>query len=342
MLALRAGGQAIGWGFQLQSPVVVAGLALLMLLAGLNLSGLFEIGQKLQALGASRTAHRSDSVGAFLTGVLAVAVAAPCTAPFMAVALGSALVMPAPLALMVFLLLGLGLALPYLVLSLSPRLLARLPRPGPWMQTLKGLLAFPMYGAALWLVWVFGRQTGLDATGLLLMAGLFVVLAVWIAGQTGRRPPGLVAAALAAILALGLVIVAVGLSRPPATDRSRDTTNALSSVPWSTEAVATARAEGRPVLVNFTADWCVTCKINEGAALSSPQVAQAIAASNTVYLKADWTRRDDAITRELDRLGRSGVPLYLVYRPGESEPEILPQILTPGLVARAIGGPANP
>jgi thiol:disulfide interchange protein DsbD len=277
---------------------------------------------------------------AFLTGVLAVVVAAPCTAPFMAVALGSALLMPWPMALTVFLMLGLGLALPYVLVSLIPGLLARLPRPGPWMERLKALLAFPMYGAALWLVWVFSRQTGAEALGLLLAAGLGVALAGWLFGlaQTeralGRR--GLILAfsgVVAVAAALAGTVMAVRL---PAEAAGQTEVPGPASAPWSAAAVESALAQGRPVLVNFTADWCVTCKINEAGALTSARTRAALQAANAVYLVGDWTRRDDAITAELQRHGRSGVPLYLLYTPGEAQPRILPQLLTEGVVVEAL------
>ena len=342
LLALRAGGQAVGWGFQLQSPGVVAGLALLMLAVGLNLSGVFHVGAGLQAAGSGPLSRLSGGVGAFFTGVLAVVVAAPCTAPFMAFALGAALLMPWPMALVVFLMLGLGLALPYLVVSFSPRLLAKLPRPGPWMDRLKSLLAFPMYGAGLWLVWVFARQAGEDSLGVLFLAILFLGLGLWLAGinQTRRAQGGAavisaVTATLSIVAAIALTGVAIGQARAEGGDVTA-ASGPLASQPWSVEAVAAARSEGRPVLVNFTADWCVTCKINERTSLSSPRVAEVMAESNVVYLVGDWTRRDDAITRELERRRRSGVPLYLFYAPGSPEPRILPQLLTEGVVIDAL------
>ena len=342
LLALRAGGQALGWGFQLQSPGVVAGLALLMLGVALNLSGVFHIGAGLQGAGHGPLARLPGAVGAFFTGVLAVVVAAPCTAPFMAFALGAALLMPWPMALAVFLMLGLGLALPYLLISLSPGLLARLPRPGPWMESLRNLLAFPMYGAALWLVWVFARQTGGDALAILFAAGLMLALGLWLAGrfQAARAfgQNGLlsgVSALIVLILALGLTVVAAD-SAPRSPPSATDAPGPLASQPWSPEAVQAALAEGRPVLVNFTADWCVTCKINESTALTARRTAEALKARNAVYLVGDWTRRDDAITRELERHGRSGVPLYLLYTPGQSEPRILPQLLTEGVIIDAL------
>ena len=341
LLALRAGGQAIGWGFQLQSPGVVAALALLMLAVGLNLSNVFHVGAGLQGVGSERLSRLPGGVGAFFTGVLAVVVAAPCTAPFMAFALGAALVMPWPMALGVFLMLGLGLAMPYVIVSLSPRLLGLMPRPGPWMERLKALLAFPMYGAGLWLVWVFARQAGEDALGVLFIAALLLAIGLWLVGiNQARRAEGgtavvsAVGAALAIVAAIGLTAAATRLARAEPTGSS--SVEALASQPWSEEAVRAAQVEGRPVLVNFTADWCVTCKINERTSLGSARVAEVVAATNAVYLVGDWTRRDDAITRELERRRRSGVPLYLVYAPGSPEPRILPQLLTEGVVIDAL------
>lgn len=354
LLALRAAGQAVGWGFQLQSPPVTAGLALLMLVIGLNLSGVFHVGGSLQGLSANvsggRWARPGGPAGAFLTGALAVIVAAPCTAPFMAVALGAALLMPWPMALVVFLMLGLGLALPYVLVSLVPGLLSRLPKPGAWMERLKGLLAFPMYGAALWLAWVFSRQTGAEAMALLLAAGLLLALGVWLIGTgqsaqaAGRRGLAwLVAGAVAILLAVASLFAAARAPVEPAADAPAAEAAGIASAPWSQAAVDAALAEGRPVLVNFTADWCVTCKINERGALSSPRAREALQAANAVYLVGDWTRRDDAITAELQRHGRSGVPLYLFYAPGRAEPRILPQLLTEGVVVEALkeGRPAG-
>jgi thiol:disulfide interchange protein/DsbC/DsbD-like thiol-disulfide interchange protein len=340
LLVLRAGGEAIGWGFQLQSPAVIAGLALLMLAVGLNLSGVFHVGAGLQGASAGPLSRLPGASGAFFTGVLAVVVAAPCTAPFMAAALGAALLMPWPAALLVFLMLGLGLGLPYLAVSLSPGLLRRFPRPGPWMERLKGLLAFPMYGAALWLVWVFSRQTGADGLALLMAAALTTALALWLFGLSQNqkvldRPARLTGVSSLIVLAaaLGLAVVA---GRAPVVAEAASDAGPLAAAPWSVAAVEAAQAQGRPVLVNFTADWCVTCKINERAALSSPRVAEALQRSNAVYLVGDWTRRDDAITRELERHGRSGVPLYLLYPATGGAPRILPQLLTEGVVTDAL------
>ena len=343
LLTLRAGGEAAGWGFQLQSPAVTAGLALLMLAVALNLSGAYHVGAGLQGAGSGPLARLPGGVGAFFTGALAVVVAAPCTAPFMAFALGAALVMPWPMALLVFLMLGLGLALPFVAISLTPGLLARLPRPGPWMERLKSLLAFPMYGAALWLAWVFGRQAGGDALGLLLVAGLLLALGLWLggAGQAeralGRR--GLIFLAAGGVmltLAVAAAIMAARSAAPETAAQAPTSGEVLAGAPWSEKAVQAALAEGRPVLVNFTADWCVTCKINERAALSSPRLKAAMERTNALYLVGDWTRRDDAITAELRRRGRSGVPLYLLHAPGRAEPRVLPQLLTEGLVIQAL------
>lgn len=343
LLTLRAAGEAVGWGFQLQSPPVTAGLALLMLAVALNLSGVFHIGAGLQGAGSGPLSRLPGGVGAFFTGVLAVIVAAPCTAPFMAFALGAALVMPWPLALGVFLGLGLGLALPFVLISLSPRLLAKLPRPGPWMERLKGLLAFPMYGTALWLVWVFGRQTGTDALGLLFVAGLLLAAGVWLIGgcqaerASGRRGLlHLTAGIVSMMLAGGALFLAARTPVAPGEASGTDSGTTLVSAAWSDAAVQSALAESRPVLVNFTADWCVTCKINERTSLSSARVQTAMQQANAVYLVGDWTRRDDVIAVELQRHGRSGVPLYLLYSPGSPEPRILPQLLTEGVVIDAL------
>ena len=345
LLALRAAGEAVGWGFQLQSPPVTAGLALLMLAVALNLSGVFHIGAGLQGAGSGPLARLPGGVGAFFTGILAVVVAAPCTAPFMAFALGAALLMPWPMALLVFLGLGLGLALPFVAVSLSPRLLAKLPRPGPWMERLRGLLAFPMYATALWLAWVFSRQTGDEALALLFAAAVLLALGAWLVGTgqgaqipglAGRlhRAVGVVVLALAAATALLLVV----LPKPAPVAGAATTPAGPVATAWSEAAVAAARAGGRPVLVNFTADWCVTCKINERTSLGSPGVKAALEQANAVYLVGDWTLRDDAISAELQRHGRSGVPLYLYYAPGADEPRILPQLLTEGVILDALKG----
>ena len=335
LLAARSAGEAVGWGFQLQSPGVVAALSLLLFAVGLNLSGVFEVGGSVQNAGAG-LAGRGGAAGAFFTGALAVVVAAPCTAPFMAGAIGFAATQPPVAALAVFLALGLGLAAPFVALSFSPGLLRRLPRPGPWMNTLRRLLAFPMYAAAAWLAWVLARQAGTEALGLLFVAALLLALAGWLfgTGQGARRALAFRgAAAISAALAVAALAGVAWWSATPAQGVAAET---ASSEAWSPERVAELRAEGRPVFVNFTADWCVTCKVNERVALSSRRVTEAFEDNGVIYLKADWTARDAAIAAALAEHGRSGVPLYLLYAPGVSEPVVLPQLLTPGALAAAL------
>lgn len=340
LIAVRAGGAAVGWGFQLQSPPIVAGLALLMLAVALNLSGTFEIGQSLQGAGTG-LASRRGLTGAFFTGALAVVVAAPCTAPFMGPAMGWALTQSAPAALIVFAALGLGFAAPFTLAAFAPGLLARLPKPGPWMESFRRLMAFPMYGAAAWLAWVLTVQAGPSALARILAAGLGLAFAAWLFGRwqkgraAGRKPVALAALAgaagalaLAAALTPGYQSVAA-TTEPAAAGK-------LAYEPWSAERLAAARAEGRPVFVNFTAAWCVSCQVNEKVALSTDKVARAFATSNAVYLKGDWTRKDAVIEAELARHGRAGVPLYLVYGAKGGDGVILPQLLTADTVVRAL------
>jgi thiol:disulfide interchange protein DsbD len=343
LLVVRAGGAAVGWGFQLQSPPVVSGLALLMLAVGLNMSGLFEIGASLQGIGAG-AASRGGGLGAFLTGALAVVVAAPCTAPFMAPALGWAMTQPAALSLAVFAGLGLGFAAPFTLAALAPGLLTRLPRPGPWMDTFRKVLAFPMYGAAAWLAWVLAVQAGPDLLARLLAAGVLLAFACWLAGLAQKRSALGQPARVLGITALGIAALSVGAAvwpSPAAADASATPTSAgeTSGLPYEAytpERLAALRAEGKPVFVNYTAAWCVTCQVNERVALSTRKAAAAFETSGTVYLKADWTRRDAVIAEDLARFGRAGVPLYLAYPAGGGEPRILPQFLTPDIVARAV------
>lgn len=339
LIALKAAGQAIGWGFQLQSPAMVAGLALVMLLVALNLSGVFEAGMSLQGAGAG-AASRGGLTGSFLTGVLAVVVAAPCTAPFMASAMGFALTQDAWLSLPVFAALGLGLAAPFVVLSFAPALLRRMPRPGPWMETLRHVLAFPMYGAVAWLVWVLAQQTGPAGLALALSAGVLAAFAAWLWGLAQRRPPAPVARGLAALLAVAVIaltgLLAMETPAPTAAAQASGEAAEVPSEAWSPERVAALRAEGRPVFVNFTAAWCVTCQVNERTSLATKTVAEALTRNNAVYLKADWTRRDAVIAAALTEHGRAGVPLYLVYGADGSPPVILPQLLTEGMVAEAL------
>ncbi|MBI1405224.1 MAG: thiol:disulfide interchange protein [Caulobacter sp.] len=336
LIVLQMGGAAIGWGFQLQSPPVVAMLALLMTAVALNMSGVFEVGSSLQGAGQG-LASRQGLIGSFFTGALAVAVASPCTAPFMGSALGFTLGQPPLVTLAVFAGLAMGFAAPFVILTFIPALLALLPRPGAWMDVLRKLLAFPMYGAVAWLVWVLSQQTDAPGLALALMALLLAAFGFWLWGQArGARRWLQLAAALCLIGAGALALMPRAAASGPA-----GTPQAASAVDvpyeaWSPERLAALRAEGRPVLVNFTAAWCVTCQVNEKVALSTPEVAEALKGANAVYLKGDWTRRDPAIAAALAEHGRAGVPLYLVYAPGAATPRVLPQLLTPGMVAEAL------
>jgi thiol:disulfide interchange protein DsbD len=346
LLAVRAGGAAVGWGFQLQSPLVIAGLALLMLLVALNMSSVFEIGTSVQGVGAG-VSSKGGVTGAFFTGALAVVVAAPCTAPFMAGALGYALTQPTAVALGVFLALALGFAAPFVAVTFIPGALKLLPRPGGWMEVLKKGLAFPMYGAALWLVWVFAQQAGPIALGQLLVAGVLAAFGAWLYGLAqARRSMGkgsavsMILGLLAVIGALGLAAAAALSAKPPtataAAEASTPSGPGLTAEVWSPEKVKALQAEGRPILVDFTAAWCVTCQVNEKVALSGPKVAEAFRAQNAVLLKADWTNRDPVIAQVLAEFNRVGVPLYLVYPKNGGAPVILPQLLTEGMVIEAI------
>jgi thiol:disulfide interchange protein DsbD len=336
MLALRAGGEQIGWGFQLQSPAVVAGLAALFTLIGLNLAGVFEFASVLpSSLAAARARHPlADSL---LTGVLAVAVASPCTAPFMGASLGMAVTLPAAQALLVFAALGLGMALPYLAASAWPALARALPRPGAWMSHFKTLMAFPMFATVVWLLWVLGQQTGIDGAAALLGTLVALAFVAWALGS-----PTLGAKARAGFGATALLVLAAALAwSVPALSNQAPALAATASAedrwqPWSAERVAQLQAEGRPVFVDFTAAWCVTCQYNKRTTLADPAVVADFEQRNVALLRADWTRRDDAITAELARLGRSGVPVYALYTPGAAGPRILSEILSVGEVRDAL------
>jgi thiol:disulfide interchange protein len=329
LLALRAGGHAAGWGFQLQQPLFVAALAYLLFAMGLSLSGLVQFGTRLMGLG-DRLAHRHSLRGSFVTGVLAVVVASPCTAPFMGVAMGYAVVQPAAIALAVFAALGLGLALPFLLLGFVPAFARLLPRPGRWMETFKQAMAFPLYLTVVWLLWVLGGLTDRHGMALALAGLTLVAFALWLWNRAGRGPRVLRVAALAAAALL--------LGHPALQSRAPAVTAAADSAwePWSESRVTALRAQGRTILVNFTADWCVTCLVNERGALQAQAVRRALKENNVALLKGDWTRADPAITAALAQFGRSGVPLYLVYRAG-GEVQVLPQLLTPDIVIGALG-----
>jgi len=331
LIAARAAGQAVGWGFQLQSPGVVAAMTLVMLAVALDLSGVFEVGGSLQAAaGQAGGQDRGEgAVRAALTGLLAVAVAAPCTAPFMAGAIGFALTQSAFMALGVFAALGLGMAAPFVALACAPGLLRLLPRPGPWMDGLKKALAFPMYGAAAWLAWVYAESAGADRLVNLLAAAVLVGLAAWLFGASQRASAvghrGVLPARAGSLVALALGLAVVFW--PSAAK--------LSPEPFSPERLATLRAEHKPVFINFTAAWCVTCQVNDRLALSGTRVADAFGKAGIVYLKGDWTDRNAVIEQALAEHGRAGVPLYLMYPASGGDPQVLPQILTEGTVVDA-------
>jgi thiol:disulfide interchange protein DsbD len=341
LLALRAGGAEIGWGFQLQSPVFVTLLAYLMFAVGLNLSGVFTIGTRLMGLGSGLAVH-PGYLGTFATGVLATLVATPCTAPFMGVALGYALTQPWQVSLLIFEALGLGLAFPYLLLSLSPKLLRFLPKPGVWMERLKEFLAFPMYATAAWLVWVLTLQTGSAGILAALIGMILIALGAWSYQSTRMAGPrwhwvGRIGAVVAFAIALGLVRVPVVNDAGEVASASRQVGQGPAWEPFSRPRLVEIIAEGRPAFVNFTAAWCITCLANERVALSSPRLAALFEKRGIVYLKADWTRQDPEITRMLSSFGRSGVPLYVYYPPAGAEPVILPQILTEAVVLENLG-----
>ena len=322
LLALRAGGAAAGWAFQLQDPRVILVLLLLVTAITLNLAGLFE----LPALtGGRRLAERGGTGGAFWTGALAAFVATPCTGPFMGAALGAALVLPTAAALAIFAGLGFGLALPFLLLGFVPALRRRLPRPGPWMVRFRRMMAVPMALTALALAWVLGRQAGVDGMALGLAATTLLALALWWVGlrQAGGRAWLPIAPALLAAIAIAAILPTTAPS-----PSAQPSDGPLAAEPFTEARLATLRQEGRPVFVYFTADWCVTCKVNEKGALERAQVAEAFDERNVAVLVGDWTRGDAAIGRFLQRYGRSGVPLYLYFAPGQPA-EVLPQVLTP-------------
>ena len=340
LLAMRAAGQQLGWGFQLQEPRFVAAVALLLFARGLSFSGVWEFGGRFTGAG-QRLTDGHGARASFFTGALAVVVASPCTAPFMGTALGWALAQPAISALAVFVALGLGLAAPMLLLGFVPALARALPRSGPWLEGFRQLLAFPLYLTVVWLLWVYGEQTSALGMAWLLAALTSLAFALWI---VGRRPlmrsarlrmasAGVAAIGLAVALALPFMAPAPANDPAPAATRAPDR---AASEPWSEQRLAELRAAGRPVLVNMTAAWCITCLANERVALSSDTVREALEARDVAYLKGDWTRRDEAITRYLQRHGRNGVPLYVLYPPGGGEPRVLPQLLTADSVAAAI------
>ncbi|MDZ7637704.1 MAG: thioredoxin family protein [Bryobacterales bacterium] len=347
LLVLRAGGAQLGWGFQLQSPAFVAAMALLIFGLGLSMAGVFEIGASLTRLGAAGSRSEGYS-SSFFSGVLATAVATPCTAPFMGGALGYAISQPAWESMLVFTLLGAGMATPYLVLSLNPGLLKRLPRPGAWMETLKQLLSFPLFATAIWLLWVFGLQTGIDGATGLLAAMLCLGVAGWILGHWNAysisaraRVVSRTFATLAVAAGLALAWSASSQSAPAAIGSA----NSESAVwqPWSAAKVAALVAEGKPVFVDFTAAWCLTCQVNKRTVLHRESVEKAFQEKGVTLLVADWTNQDPEIAAQLEALNRSGVPVYALYKSNSPSPVLLPELLTEGIVMAALAEmPARP
>ncbi|MBC2600702.1 protein-disulfide reductase DsbD family protein [Puniceicoccus vermicola] len=329
LLILRAGGAELGWGFQLQSAPFVFGMAIFLFLFALNLSGVFEIGFGLMSLG-NKADRKKGAGGSFLSGILATVVATPCSAPFLATALAGALTLPPFQSFLTFTCIALGLAAPYLLLSLFPALLKKLPKPGAWMETLKEFMAFPLYATVGWLLYVLAGQV--DGSNLLhiLLSFTLLALAAWIYGRyaTPHRKPRTRLLGNAAALLFAGISIAYGYPQ-------KDT---LQWIPWSPETVQSLRESDRPVYVDFTARWCATCQVNKAVVFSNQEVLDYIGKQDVALVKADWTNEDPAITRRLTELGKAAVPVNLVYLPGEDSPEVLPETLTPGIVLRALRG----
>ena len=344
LLSLRAAGSVLGWGFQFQSPVFLVLMAGLLFFLGLSLAGQFEMGLTLTSTGGSLAAKQGYA-GSFFTGVLAVIVATPCTGPFMAAAIGYALAQPARVTFLVFTALALGLAAPYVVLTVQPAWTRWLPRPGAWMDVLKQATAVPIFAFVIWLAWVLARAYGAALLAALLVCFLLLAIAGWFLGRWQARRW---ATAVAGLILLGVVVFSVYVSQElvSASDSSASSTANSGWEPWSADAVQRYRAQGRPVFVDFTASWCLSCQVNERVALDRPEVAKAFDDAHVALLRADWTRHDEAITQALAALGRDGVPTYVLYVPGQGAARVLPEVLTPGIVMDAVAGlaksPARP
>jgi len=346
LLGLRAAGATLGWGFQFQSPVFLLLMASLLFFLGLSLAGQFEIGLTLTSAGGSLAAKQGYA-GSFFTGVLAVVVATPCTAPFMGAAIGYALAQPATVTFAVFTALALGLAAPYVALTLQPAWTRLLPRPGAWMDVLKQAVSVPIFATVIWLAWVIAGAYGAELVAVLLGSFLLLAIAGWF---LGRWPAKRWATSVAVLIVAGVVAAcsvapkefAVAPSSAPAASSAGGPAAGSSWQPWSADAVQRSLAAGQPVFVDFTASWCLSCQVNERVALSRPEVMQAFAAAHVALYRADWTREDPAITQALTDLGRSGVPVYALYAPGQSAPTLLPQVLTPGIVMDALNKLSQP
>ena len=339
MLILRAGGEALGWGFQLQSPAVVAVLAALFTLIGLNLMGVFEFANVLPSSLATLQA-KNPQIDALLSGVLAVAIASPCTAPFMGASLGFALGLPAWQALAIFAFLGMGMALPYLAASLIPAVARWLPRPGAWMDVFKKAMAFPMFATVAWLVWVLGQQSGIDGAGALLVLLVGLGMLVWALSLHGRARLVIATISIAALAGFTWVagpFITQNLpdNTPSANSGTNTNTNTSGWQAWEPGKVDQLLAAGQPAFVDFTAAWCVTCQLNKKTTLNNAQVLADFKAKKVQLLRADWTRRDPAITQALAALGRQGVPVYVLYSP-TSAPVVMSEILSPAQVQAAV------
>jgi thiol:disulfide interchange protein DsbD len=342
LLGLRAAGATLGWGFQFQSPVFLALMAGLLFFLGLSLAGQFEIGLTLTSAGGS-LAEKQGYTGSFFTGVLAVVVATPCTAPFMGAAIGYALAQSPAVTFAVFTALALGLAAPYVALTLQPAWTCLLPKPGVWMEVLRQAVAVPIFATVIWLAWILAAAYGASVLAALLASFLLLAIAGWF---LGRWPAKRWATAVAALILLGVIALAVfgqrlvgdaKASMEPTGNTGLASAAAGAWEPWSPQLLAAYQSQGRPVFVDFTAAWCLSCQVNERIALNQPQVKKAFQAAHVALLRADWTRHDEAITQALTALGRSGVPAYALYAPGQSQPKMLPEVLTPGIVTDAIG-----
>lgn len=339
LLALRAGGMAVGWGFQLQSPLVIAALALVILGASLNLLGVFEVGLSLQRAGEISVGRGAFTRSA-LTGALAIVVATPCSAPFMAGAVGYALVQTPAVSLGIFLALALGFAAPFTLISLFPAIAERLPRPGAWMDILKRGLAFPMLGAFAWLVWVLTQQAGTTALAALLSSAVVVSFAAWLYGMAQRRrytgQPYKVLLAVIAVLLIAAIGPLPGVMHTQSSQPEVLSAENITRVTWSPQTVEKMRGHGKAIFVDFTASWCITCQLNERTSLSTAAVKQALAETGTVYMVADSTRFNADIDDAMNTFGQGGLPLYVVYPADGSAPKVLPQVLTPSIVVNAL------
>lgn len=328
MLALRAGGEQLGWGFHLQSPVVVAGLAVLFTLLALNLAGWFEIGNVLPQ-GLANLQARHPAADALLSGVLGVAIASPCSAPFMGASLGYAITLPAPQALAIFAALGVGLALPFLAAAWVPAVARWLPRPGAWMDTLRRFMAFPMFATVVWLVWVLGHLSGVNGAGALLALLVVLAMVVWALGLHGRSRTVVATISIAAGAVITWATSPFILQMEPLTaDMAPAASNTAPATwqPWAPGRVEAELAAGKPVFVDFTAAWCITCQYNKKTTLANADVLADFASKKVQLLRADWTRRDPAITLALEQLGRTGVPVYVLYQSGKT-PVVFSEIL---------------